>query len=403
MKLLRAKLKSRRSILYLGMGAAILPFVSAMRKSNRLSEAIYAVELAIADAPMSKQRKFTIVGKGSLQQRARAKGLIYGAFPQANDLEFASDLAFQAQFVRECTMMTVGCYWVVSRPGVSTFDFTAIDYFTKFSQQHKLRLRAHPLVWHEALPQWVNETVNSTNAERVLTEHIQTLLQRYAGKMHSWDVVNEAIDVGNGRTRADGLRDTLWLKYLGQDYINLAFRLAAKSDPHTKLVYNDYGVEYDTPEAGAKREAILNLLQRLKAQGTPIYALGIQSHLVANKYRFDSAKFRDFLSSVAKLGLKIMITELDVIDKHSPLDLAVRDRLVASMYEDYLNTALAEPAVISVTTWGLSDRYSWLTTSSPRDDKAPVRPLPLDLNFQPKLAWNALARSLDRAPKRRLG
>jgi endo-1,4-beta-xylanase len=103
---------------------------------------------------------------------------------------------------------------------------------------------------------------------------------------------------------------------------------------------------------------------------------------------------------VASLGLKIMITEMDVTDDKLPVDIDLRDRIIAGAYEDYLSVALSEKAVISVTTWGLSDRYSWLSSTRPRSDKAAVRPLPLDRNFKSKLAWNAMARAFDRAPKR---
>lgn len=401
-KLFQRRLYSRRRALILGLSALTAPIALSLGKSSAINRLIATANNTLTPTTsFNKNRKFTVVGKNSLKQRAKAKGLIYGAFPEADNRKFAIDPALQSLLVRECAMMTVGCYWVISRPSASTFDFTASDYFVKFATRHKLLLRGHPLVWHEALAPWVAETLNRTNTERILTEHIQTVVRRYAGKIHSWDVLNEGVDVGAGRTRADGIKDTLWLKFLGVDYIDLAFRVAAKADPRAKLVYNDYGVEYDTPEDDAKREAILNLLQRLKSQGTPIYALGIQSHLSVDTHRFNPTKFREFLRSVAKLGLKIMITELDVTDRNLPLDTARRDRMIAAMYEDYLTTALAEPAVVSVTTWGLSDRYSWLAQDKPRPDRAAVRPLPFDRNLQPKLAWNAIARAFDRAPKRR--
>jgi endo-1,4-beta-xylanase len=95
-----------------------------------------------------------------------------------------------------------------------------------------------------------------------------------------------------------------------------------------------------------------------------------------------------------------MITELDVTDNKLPLDSNKRDNIIAGVYEDFLSTALAEKSVISVTSWGLSDRYTWLADKKPRDDRAAVRPLPFDRNLKPKLAWNAIARAFDRAPKR---
>jgi endo-1,4-beta-xylanase len=141
----------------------------------------------------------------------------------------------------------------------------------------------------------------------------------------------------------------------------------------------------------------------LKSQGTPVHALGLQSHLEGDITKFSLKNlnaFQAFLRDVAGLGLKILITELDVIDKNLPLDINVRDRMVAGIYEDYLSAVLDEPAVIAVVTWGLSDRYTWYSQFHPRKDKAPVRPLPLDDQQKRKLAWNAFARAFDKAPRR---
>lgn len=398
MKLLSKRLFSRRKFILLITSSITVFTIFALEELKVLSYLIYSFKKKQDRVIDNQIRKFTVVGKSSLKQRAKAKGLIYGAFPQADRQEFVKDRQLQSHFIRECAMMTVGAYWTTTRPSVNTFDFTSTDYFTQFATKNKMLLRGHPLVWHEALPKWLPDTLNSRNAEKILTQHIETIVKRYAGKIHSWDVVNEAVDVGDRRT--DGLRQTPWLQFLGVDYIDLAFRLAAKADPQAKLVYNDFGVEYDRPSDEGKREAILNLLQRLKSNGTPIYALGLQSHLIGDLNSFNPAKFREFLKNVASLGLKIMITELDVVDNKLPKDINQRDRIVAAAYEDYLSVALAERAVISVVTWGLSDRYTWLGGHRPRADKATVRPLPFDRNFQSKLAWNAIARAFDRAPKR---
>jgi endo-1,4-beta-xylanase len=91
---------------------------------------------------------------------------------------------------------------------------------------------------------------------------------------------------------------------------------------------------------------------------------------------------------------------MNLTDRTLPKDIQIRDRMVAAAYEDYLSVALEEPAVIAVLTWGLSDRYTWLSSHDPRKDGASARPLPLDKNLKRKLAWNAIARSFDKAPKR---
>lgn len=210
------------------------------------------------------------------------------------------------------------------------------------------------------MPDWFEATVTAANAEQYLSEHIRRVVGRYKGRIHSWDVVNEAVN-GNPSAGTTGLQWSPWLDRLGPDYIELAFRLAAATDPKAQLVYNDARLEYDTEEGHRGREAVLSVLSRLKARQVPLHALGIQAHLNAAESRFNRSIYRDFLRRVANLGLKILITELDVSDRDLPADIPQRDRLVASTYQDFLDVALQEPAVTTVLTWGLSDRYTWLT------------------------------------------
>ena len=389
------RLLTRRRVFKYGLG--ILGGLGAVATSR----AIYFQQET--EAFNNPSRNFTVYGNASLNERAAAKGLIYGAAIQYSQL--SSDPELIKSIKHECGMLVPEweLKWSAGeqllRPSSDRFDFTRADWMANFAKAHGLRLRGHTLVWHESLPKWFNETVNSGNSRRFLAQHIKTVVQRYSGKIHSWDVVNEAIEIKDGRD--DGLRITPWLKSLGTNYIDLAFRLTSASDPQALLVYNDFGLDYDTPKDEAKRNAVLKLLAGLKSQGTPIHALGIQAHLSpGGKNKFNLEKIRQFLRDVASLGLKIMITEMDVTDKNLPVDIRVRDRIVAGVYEDYLATVLDEKAVIAVITWGLSDRYSWLSEFEPRDDAAPVRTLPLDAQMRPKLAWNAIARAFDNAPQR---
>lgn len=343
-------------------------------------------------------RNFVVSEDIPLGKRALIKGLLYGTAVYKNSLSSNPQLA--AEVAGECAIIVpeLELKWDFLRPTSTSFNFVPADWLANFARTHGLLFRGHTLVWHEALPPWFQNTVNSQNAKQFLEEHIKTVVKHYAGKIHSWDVVNEAINPSDGRS--DGLRKTPWLKFLGSDYIELAFRLAAEADPQALLVYNDFGLDYDIPEDEAKRNAVLKLLERLKSKGTPIHAFGMQAHLHGDKTQFNSKKLKNFLGNVAALGLKILITEMDVADKKLPVDLKVRDRIVAATYEDYLSVVLNEPAVIAVLTWGLSDRYTWLSEYQPRRDGAKVRPLPLDANFKRKLAWNAIARAFDNAPQR---
>jgi endo-1,4-beta-xylanase len=387
------KLVNRRNFLFTLAGlASFVPLAYASKRKDN-------TKIKNLSNP---NRNFSVFGNSTLRDRAAAKGLIYGAFSEGGYKPISASTQLKSSYIQNCGLMVGGFYWTVTRPGVDSFDFSDNDSFLKFASDNGMLFRGHPLIWYQQNPQWLtdkfqNPNTTSQEIRNIFVNHISTVVKRYSGKIHSWDVVNEAIEPNDKRT--DGLRSTPWLQYLGPNYIELAFRTAAKSDPKAMLVYNDYGIEYDTPEEEAKRAAVLKLLKRLKSTGTPIHALGIQSHLLPHQ-KLNAEKLRSFLSDVASLGLKILITELDVIDQDLPVDTNERDRIVAATYEDYLSVVLEEPAVIAVITWGLSDRYTWLSSQAPRSDGAPVRPLLLDANFQRKLAWNALARAFDQAPKR---
>ena len=384
------RLLSRRQFLTLGISSTTALIILSLGQLPALSWLIYPFKNR---QPAKNNRKFKVVGNRSLRQRAKSKGLIYGAWPHVNSPLFDANTEMKSIFAREFGLVVAGFYWDAVRPSPDTFNFKEIDYFAKFAAANNMLMRGHPLVWTNALPAWVKPTLNRQNVKQILTEHIQTVVGRYAGKMHSWDVVNEAIDIG---PRPDNLTKNIWLELLGPGYIKMAFDLTARFDSKALLVYNETNLEHNE----AQQVAVLKLLTQLKSQGTPVHALGIQSHLSGDRDYINIPKFKKFLRSVAKLGLKIMITELDVIDRDLPTDIEVRDRLIAGVYEDYLTTVLAEPAVIAIVNWGFTDRHTWIPGYAPRKDGSDVRPLPFDRDLKPKLAWKAIARAIDRSPHR---
>lgn len=327
-----------------------------------------------------------------LKDYATSNNLLYGAATQYSILN--RDRDFARRFVRECAILVPenDFKWEKLRPAPQTFNFAKTDWLANFARTNNLKLRGHTLAWHKDLPDWFAAEVDRTNAVKYLVDHINTVVGRYAGQIHSWDVVNEAIEPKDGRE--DGLRINPWLEYIGEEYIELAFKTAAAADPQALLCYNDYDLAYDTPEQEARRKATLKLLERLKAKDVPVQALGMQAHLYAGSDRFNAKKLQQFLQNVADLGLKILVSELDVVDRSIEAATIFRDLAVADIYREYLEIVLTQPAVTAVITWGLSDRYTWLKKYRPRDDGASVRPLPLDNNLDPKLAWEALANAL---------
>jgi len=283
--------------------------------------------------------------------------------------------------------------WLATQPEQDRFDFTRADALVAFAESHEQRVRGHNLCWHQNNPKWLEAAATAQNAAQLLGDHVRTVAGHFAGRIHSWDVVNEAVLPDDHRK--DGLRKTLWLDLIGPDYLEVAYRAAAEADPKASLTYNDYDLERETPEHDHKRKAVLKLLRWFRKNNIPLHAVGIQSHLKASLGRATWKGLNHFLDHVHGLGLEVYVTELDVEDLELPGDIPTRDRLVAQMYCDYLENVLKHPAVKAVLTWGFTDKYSWLNRSShQRLDHQPKRPLPFDADLHPTPAFDAMLEAL---------
>ena len=286
--------------------------------------------------------------------------------------------------------------WRAIRPTADRFDFTDADAFVHFCESHSIKMRGHNLCWHQYLPLWLTATATADNARTLLVDHIRTVAGRYRGRMHSWDVVNEAIHVEDGRP--DGLRDSLWLRLIGEDYLELAFRTARAADPSALLTYNEYGIEAETDVDQQKRNNTLLLLRRLRRRNVPLDAVGIQSHIKARPPQAYGPALRRFIQSCRDMDLEVFLTEMDVDDSALPSDHLSRDTGIAETYSAYLQAFLAEPNVHVVLTWGVDDAQTWLNHHSPRPDGAPQRPLLFDRDLRPKPAFAAVISSFATHP-----
>ena len=341
----------------------------------------------------------------SLKRLAAEKGLIYGTTISARQI--TRDPAFIGLVAREAGLVVPenDMKWQdINRGAPGDDDYSRADTIAGFAVESGMVLRGHNILWYFRTPQWFFTLPGREAKERAVVERIKTLVGRYRGIVHSWDVVNEPIEPKDGR--ADGLRQAVFLEALGPGYLDLAYRLTRETDTKARLVVNEYNVELDTPEHEARRVVLLDLLRRMKKAGTPVDAVGIQAHLTAvGGPPFSPERLRRFFSDIAALGLTIEITELDVTDEAAPADIAARDQLVADTYRRFLDAALDEPAVKMVVTWGLSDRHSWIVRRETneakwRKDGLPSRPLPFDAGLNPKPALTAMAEAFAHAPTR---
>lgn len=229
----------------------------------------------------------------------------------------------------------------------------------------------------------------------MLTAHIRAVAGRYRGRISSWDVVNEAIQLKDGQP--EGMRNAFWYQMLGPRYLDTAFRAAHQADPDAVLCYNDYGLENDTPDGESKRAAVLAMLVGFKKRGVPVHALGIQSHLRAGETHGFGPGLSRFIWAIRDLGLSVYVTELDVDDSRLSGSTAARDAIVAETYKRYLDLILATRSVSTIITWGVWDtahRTGATATSGPLAE----RPLTFGPDGEIKPASWVVEHGFERAP-----
>ncbi len=279
------------------------------------------------------------------------------------------------------------------------YDCSLADKIVAYGKSNNIAVIGHTLIWHSQLAPFVKTITNTDSVNQFFTNHINTIAKRYDGKIKGWDVVNEALE-------EDGtIRKSIFQKYLGNDFVIDAFRLAQKAAPNTELYYNDYNIEQPQKRAGA-----ITLIKKIQAAGVRIDGVGIQGHWRA--YNVPLNEIEESINEYAALGIKVMFTELDLgvlpnpwdkdaadvnlkaeySAKMNPYSNGLPDSMQAKLtkgYEDLFKLFLKHKDKISrVTFWGVNDGQSWL-------NDWPIKgrtnyPLLIDRNFNTKPAYNAV-------------
>lgn len=291
-----------------------------------------------------------------------------------------TDATYARLLAREFNLLTPenAMKFSVVQPERGRFDFTQADALVAFAEAHDMQVNGHVLVWHQQLPDWLTQgNFSPDELKAILREHIQTLVTRYRGRVASWDVAAEAVG-------EDGqLRETFWSRSIGPDYLALAFRWAHEADPQARLRYNDYGGE----GAGAKSDGIYDLMAALRRKGTPIHGVGLQMHASLQ----DAPRAKDVrinMKRLAALGLETHITEMDVMLSIPATRTDLRAQ--ATLFRDMLQACLAVAQCRSFSTWGATDRYSWIPDYFPGQGAA----LLFGTDYRPKPAYRSIGRLL---------
>ena len=290
------------------------------------------------------------------------------------------------------------------QPREGVFNFDESDQFVSFGEQNGMWITGHCLIWHSQLPGWfcVDENGENVTPEVLkarMKSHISTVVGRYKGRIHSWDVVNEAI-LENG-----SYRKSKFYEILGEEFMPLAFQYAQEADPKAELYYNDYN-EWHT----GKIEAIVQLVKTLKSRGIRIDAIGMQGHIGMEGPTLE--QYENAIKAYTDAGVKVMVTEFDLSILPAPRPGIGADISTSEAYRKEINpytegvpeeVSLAwtnrmldffrlflkyEGKVSRVTMWGVSDGSSW-------KNNFPVRgrtdyPLLFDRSYQPKPIVNEI-------------
>jgi endo-1,4-beta-xylanase len=292
--------------------------------------------------------------------------------------------------------------WDTVHPRDGQYNFAPADQYVDFGVKNNMFIVGHNLVWHSQVPAWVfqNAAGGALDKDALLArmkDHIMTVVGRYKGRIKGWDVVNEAID-DNG-----GLRHSRWYDIIGPEYLVKAFQYAHEADPAAGLYYNDYSLE--NPQ---KRETAVQLVKYLQGQGVPITGIGLQGHYKLDADTPSTQAIDETIQTFADLGVKVMITELDVdvLPGRAGADVNQRQtgqgtnpypnglpdavqQALAKRYADIFAVYLKHRATITrVTFWGLNDGQTWLN-DFPFRGRANY-PLLFDRQNQPKPAFDAV-------------
>ncbi|MGB3442015.1 MAG: endo-1,4-beta-xylanase [Actinophytocola sp.] len=251
--------------------------------------------------------------------------------------------------------------WDATEPNRNSFNYSNGDRIASQASSQGAALRGHALLWHQQQPGWA-QGLSGSDLRSAAINHVTQVATHYRGKIHSWDVVNEAFADGSSGGRRDSN-----LQRTGNDWIEAAFRAARSADPNAKLCYNDY----NTDGINAKSTGIYNMVADFKNRGVPIDCVGFQSHLsnsVPGDYQANLQRF-------AALGVDVQITELDISGSNQ-----------AAVYGSVTRSCLAVPRCNGITVWGIRDSDSW---------RQGENPLLFDNNGNKKTAYNTVLEALN--------
>lgn len=270
---------------------------------------------------------------------------------------------------------------------VPELSFDTLDNILQKVKQYGIPMRAHVLMWHQQTATKffkkdyddskgvVSKEVMDARLEfyiKSVMKHVMEKEKSLTGKagslVYCWDITNEYIHRTNAPTT------TSWVDVYGDmglqpTYVKKAYQVAYEMlkqynvQNEVTLFYNDYD-EYFCADDIVSLVNYINSGEAAKICG----GIGMQSHMSVEEPSLEL--YGETLDKFLATGLQVQVTELDIqidegkdedaqAEKYKGILSTIRDR------HEKRNKTVNPRGVTCVTVWGLLDRDSWRSGSSP--------------------------------------
>ncbi|MFQ3578719.1 MAG: endo-1,4-beta-xylanase [Bacteroidales bacterium] len=327
----------------------------------------------------------------TLRQKLDSAGLYFGSIATVTDMKLPR---FANTFNSITPENALKMSDLMKKDRIGEYDFSQADSIVNTALSLGYRVRGHVLVWGHLsdkyklpdLDEYLNKFPTNERKEiltKLMYKHIDTVLHHFRGKIKIWDVVNEPFDYSNN----GNYFQSVYYRYLGEEYIYMAFKRAYAKDSTIKLYLNEQLGDY----TGKNAQNLIILVKKMKEQGVPIHGVGIQSHILFHIPPIEELKA--YITQITELGLEVEITELDA---RLRLFGTYKDPYMAQAqyYNEIIDICRNNPLCTGITFWGYTDKHCWIDRDMKYICPKPNEPYLFDAHLRPKPLYYILHKKL---------
>ena len=245
------------------------------------------------------------------------------------------------------------CVWGHVEKTRGEYDWTGCDFVYNWAKKNKAIFSFRTLLWGSQNPQWLRG-LDVDETKKAWTDWIDAVKEHYPD-LEMIEVVNEAVK--NGNSYHSSFSSNKLIEALGGDsgnyeFVVTAFKMARERWPEAILIYNDYNtLQWQKVEG-------IDLLKKIKAQGAPVDAYGMQFHETTAQgtgyYCLNTSLLkRSLYEAHEQTGLPIYITQYDVG--------SIDDEFQKKCYQEHLPILMETDYVAGITLWGYIYGKTWLS------------------------------------------